>query len=620
MKLLNAFLAMLLLAASIFAVPAVALVSPAEGVTVQPPVNLEYSYNSDGTGPSTVRCTAYLGGIAVTQNVIVPDNGTTTAAYPKVIGRNDIEVECTGTGFQQTITRSFIIDPTSWLQTKVTALSPESGFAAQSGEPVEFLFMYEQGDSFLDYSNCYLEFFDLENHPATIYAGMAYVKSDVVSKITSTVPPEVDYWLMECFSPTLIDIDPHFPLMSNVMYISTTGDYPGYVNLEYPDSGGDWSDGNWEQGTFIYSYVPNGGPDRATCSLYIDGQEKNTQELAKETSYVVNVDLSYLSQGVHHWQVSCFDGALSSESRPFILWPDFLNDWSVTLHSPAPNQVVNYPTNAVFTYNRGKDTAPYSVWCYASIDGSQASNTYGAVSGEQTSIPLPQVYGNALLQIVCENNGFKVYSQSVPFFGNANIAPLPVSPPTYGGGNSGPVGSGGGSFLPRAAAQTATTAQNPVLADINTTVPSTTQVVEVEHAVLTVQAEGFVNESIPFTIKSPAGKPLTAVDIFIRVPNSTLSLKVTTDSQGKASFVPYAEGTYSYRAAGFELDGNPSTLVVAKPSNGKAAAGFDWGQLANWGLLLLAILLVLIILYSGYKITAGGKPNEPQEPQSEQTQ
>ncbi|GEM_PF-5832066 len=612
-----ALLGILLLSLSLSAAPAVTLDSPTEGSFVQPPVYLQFSYDADGTGPSTVSCAGYLAGLQVTQAVIVPDGGSTVAAYPKYPGVNDIKVRCDGTNFHQEILRSFTIDPDSMLETKVTAFNPGNGFVAESGNPVDFTFIYEKGDSFVESPNCYLEFFANPYNGMAIFAGMASVSSGDYSAISAEVPFEAASWVIDCYDPS--DQDPHFPINSELRNISVA--LPGYAMLEFPEEGYEFPDGNWPQGIFAYSYVSNGGPREVSCSLSIDGRVQDTRNAVSETSNLVYLDLSGFQQGAHQWQVSCANNALRSESRPFVIRPDFLDAWSVTLHRPHQFEIINFPYNASFTYNRGKDTAPYSVWCHVEVNGEQNGNSYGAISGVPTEIPLRNFYGNAALGVVCNYNGFSVSSQQVSVFGNDTILPPPpvITPPPgfvgagNGGGIPGLMGSGGGSFLPRPLARTTTSSLQAALDVANTSNPGAQRAIEIESAVLTAPAEGTVGEQVFFTLKSSAGKPLSAIDVFIRVPNSTLSLKAVTDSQGKASFVPRAAGLYSYRAAGYSLSGNPTTLVVEKKSGAENASGFGLGEIGNWILLIIALLLVIVILYSAYKIIAG-KPEQPQEP------
>lgn len=622
MRFYFAILGIFILAAAGFAAT-VTLVNPVPGSTVNAPLSLTFRYDAGAGDPATAMCSAYFSGTEVTQKAQSDTGKDVTVGYPNITGSNTIVFICTGAGgFGYTSpSQSFTVNPSSMVSPTLSSSAPASGLSVTAGDIIQFKFTYDAHSysNFYPSSSCSVIFSGATGRVTGVSAATG-APSGVETAISASVPAKTTSWAIVCDSP---GNEPIFPLETSPSQITVTE--PASVVLVAPKPGSIASSIP-QQITFTYFAGAN-GPAFATCSAFLAGIEV-TQKVP--VSDGVPATAGYPAIPGANPVVFICTGAgnfgFTSPPQTFTVDKSAFKEVSLTATGPADNYVAagQQPVNFRFTFDSGTNGKYYP----NAICSVMFSNGTGWVVGSSSPITAPSGVPQTISSPVPSNAKFwTIYCRQAteqadpPFPLETPARRISVGPDNGSGGNggsggsggsggTGSGGSGGGSFAPRqSATQTKTTTTVPLAG--TTATPATPEKPAPIPASLSIFSTGFVNDTVRLTLKDNQGRALSAVDLYIRVPGSPLSIKVTTDSLGRASFVPPVEGTYTYRiASGYSLSGSPSTTVMAKPPATAAAmvGGGGWlSSLIPIVLIIIGFAILIAVVYAGYRLLAPPK-------------
>jgi len=203
---------------------------------------------------------------------------------------------------------------------------------------------------------------------------------------------------------------------------------PPIVNLSFPPNG---SFLNYYTDVTL-EYIPIGNSNISNCTLYIDGQqnETNTTTIAEGTYNYFFINFTAADQGRHNWSVACTDvdnltGTSINKTFTIDLYPP-----NITLTAPGANTTVSW-NNVTFNFTVN-DTYSPNATCNLSVEG--------YIERENITVNISQPYTTGILypdanyswNVTCVDlAGNWNYSETWNFTVYAPPRVTPIAPPNY---------------------------------------------------------------------------------------------------------------------------------------------------------------------------------------------
>ena len=350
-----------------------------------------------------------------------------------------------------------------------------------------------------------------------------------------------------------------------------------------------------------------------TCTLYIDGNSSQSGTVPLDTTTIFTA--SGIASGQHSWYVHCQDSfnneQADSQTRSFsVSLPP--QGTSVSLELPSSGYSSQSST-VQFSFSLSSDQTDVPFTCSLYIDGDYAQS--GTVPLDTTTIFTASgiASGQHSWYVHCQDafNNAVADSATRPF--SVSLASGGGSGGSSGGSTGGTIGSpgsggtsGGGakntSVIPKPLPKANQSAQPPPAP------PS--EPAQVLPAIIYAPADGYVNATVQIALTSQGGRPLSGVSVLVRMPDGA-TIRIVTDSNGRASFSPPSEGVYTYRATGYSLSGSPQTRVTKAPYTKEPQLG-DWISEASANALPFIAVLAVVALLAGAYVFFTKKPDEGQ--------
>jgi len=318
---------------------------------------------------------------------------------------------------------------------------------------------------------------------------------------------------------------------------------------------------------FSIFYYPGSASVAASCYLYMDENVKFGFSAGPQGASSFIVMPYELPPGRHTWQVKCDNPdsrfPIYSEQRNFnILARGDRIMPKIDALFPEPGAVLE--NSGEFRFKYVQNEGPKNSICTLDLDGYDEGGATVIGDGEYSiQAPLAGETGSHYWSIFCTDNGGSLISSSDEF-----------------------------------AYSIAT--KNAINA--NTAASMSDAAFAHRRATLAVEIEAYLGTPVSMLLKSDTGEPLPQTDVFVREPAANMSVKLRTDDNGKASFVPTRAGKYTYKAANFSIVGAPATYVLEKKDRQETPQGLE--DAVFGASVWVALALVAFAFASAYLVFA----------------